>query len=207
VTAILLALASLALLGTAALALAFRTEGEPRAMCLTLLAGGTLSLGLFLAALAPPAVQRIIVVCLALVAVAGLVAFFLPVGRGAPGHAAPPGRIDERDIMFARARLEPGTPAYEAYYTLHPEKKAGDDRTRALPGLLSPAARAYDPGVFAAISGTFDLIDALREQVDGPVAAERFGLDPQAATAYVKGLAGYWGARATGVARLRPENI
>jgi ferredoxin len=207
VTAVLAGVGVLVFAGTGTLALAFRAEGVPRAMRLTLLLGGTLSLGLLTAALAPPAVQRIVVAGLALVAVAGLVAFFLPVGRGAPEHKAPSERIDERDIMFARARLEPGTPEYKAYYGMRPEKKAGDDRTRALPGLLSPAARAYHPAVFAAISGTFDLIDALRDQVRGPVATEHLDLEPQAATAYVKGLARYWGARAAGVTRVRPYHV
>ena len=75
----------------------------------------------------------------------------------------PKTRIDERDIMFARARLEPGTPNYEAYYALRPENKAGDDKTRSLPGLLSPEASEANPLVFAATDASFEPVRALRD--------------------------------------------
>ena len=32
-------------------------------------------------------------------------------------------RIDERDIMFSRNLLEPGSERFEAYYREHPDKR------------------------------------------------------------------------------------
>ncbi|MEJ2212207.1 MAG: reductive dehalogenase domain-containing protein [Anaerolineae bacterium] len=132
--------------------------------------------------------------------------FLLPVGRAEPA-GAPGRRYDERDIMFARARLVPGSAEYDEYYSLRPEHKAADDRMRALPGLLSPDSREAHPHVFAATGATFDYIEGLRDRVDGPLAAERLAMDPEAATTWVKGLARYWGARAVGVAELRDYHV
>ena len=60
--------------------------------------------------------------------------------NGRPAH-----RVDERVIMFARARLEPGSEEFERYYREHPEHLASDNRLRRLPGLLSPRAKLAEP--------------------------------------------------------------
>jgi ferredoxin len=39
-------------------------------------------------------------------------------------------RVDERDIVFARNKLKPGTPQYDEYYATHPELKEVDDEIR-----------------------------------------------------------------------------
>ena len=62
----------------------------------------------------------------------------------------PSRRVDERDIMFARGRLAPGSPEYQAYYALRPENRSRDDHTRSLPGLLSTEAELAEPLSFAA---------------------------------------------------------
>jgi ferredoxin len=43
----------------------------------------------------------------------------LPVGSVAPGPDTSQARVDERETMFARARLQPGSPQYVAYYEAH----------------------------------------------------------------------------------------
>jgi ferredoxin len=116
-------------------------------------------------------------------------------------------RIDERDIMFSRGRLEPGSPNYEAYYATRPENQAGDDKTRLLPGLLSPRSSAFHPLVFASTDASFGLTEALRDAVDGPVAVERAEADAASMTGFVKDLARYYGALAVGVAELRPYHF
>ncbi len=39
-------------------------------------------------------------------------------------------RVDERDIVFTRDEYEVGTTKYEDYYSLHPGRKASDDKMR-----------------------------------------------------------------------------
>jgi len=123
----------------------------------------------------------------------------------------PRGRFDERDIMFARARLQPGSPEFEAYYAMRPQNRRPDDLTRRMPGLLSPDAVLGDARLFASAEASFGLTEALREAVDGPVAAkpqpEIAELSREAIADYVKALARYYGAREVGVAVLQPYHV
>lgn len=182
-------------------------EGERRAarraFALALMGG----IGFALAAFAPFALRLVFLA----VWVLGLgiigVLFMLPVGRVAIGDDTPKRRVDEREIMFARARLRPGSAEYQAYYAMHPEHQESDDRTRSKPGLLSPQARFANPFLFASPEGSFGLTGALRDAVDGPVAGERRVLPPAALTAYLKGLARYYGALDVGIAELKPYHV
>ncbi|MEJ2733548.1 MAG: reductive dehalogenase domain-containing protein [Anaerolineae bacterium] len=206
-SAILIALGLVTLLGLGAFAATSLREGERRASRLAFGLAVALALIFALSALLPAAARLAVLSLLALVAVAGALLFALPTGRVERGREVPQKRHDERDIMFARARLEPGSPNYDAYYTLRPENKAGDDRTRSLPGLLSPDAREANPPVFAACEATFDLIETLRGPVDGPVAPESLDWKAGAITDYVKSLTRFWGAHSVGIAELRPYHI
>jgi hypothetical protein len=62
----------------------------------------------------------------------------------------PRGRIDERDTMFSRRELQPGTEKYDNYYKRKPENKAPDDNFKTKPGLLKPGTVHYNPFHFAA---------------------------------------------------------
>ncbi|MGD2206041.1 MAG: reductive dehalogenase domain-containing protein [Anaerolineae bacterium] len=195
------------LLGFGAFALVSLREGERRAATIALALAVAGSLPIFLFTLLPDGGQWIVLGVVGLAAVVGAILFLLPIGRAEWGNDEPKARIDERDIMFARARLEPGTANYDAYYALRPENRASDDKTRSLPGLLSPEASEANPLVYAATDASFELCGVLDRAVDGPVVANRVDHDPAAITATVKALARYWGARAVGVAELRPYHI
>ena len=206
-SAILIAIGLLTLLGFGAFAVTSLCEGERRAARLAFGLAVTLALIFTLSALLPAAARLAVLSLLALAAVVGAVLFALPIGGVERGREVPRKRHDERDIMFARARLEPGSPNYNAYYALRPENKAGDDKSRSLPGLLSHDASEANPPVFAACEATFDLIETLHGAVDGPVAPEAQDWQPDAMTDYIKGLARYWGAHTVGIAELKPYHI
>jgi ferredoxin len=155
----------------------------------------------------PAAVQRILFGLLALVGILSLGLFFLPIGRISMGDDIPKKRFDERDIMFARWRLRPGSPEYKAYYAMHPENQISDDRTRSKPGLYSPDTRFANMYLFASVQSSFDLTEALRESVDGPVSQDRYELPPPDMTAYLKSLARYYGAFQVGVTALQPYHV
>ena len=142
-----------------------------------------------------------------LAGVAAGVLFVLPIGREVPSGERPRTRVDERTIMFARWRLKPGTPQYEAYYREHPEHKAPDEAIRSLPGLLNPNAPMAEPLAFAATDAAFFLPEALREAVDGPVSSRQQTLSPERATQYLKHLAHYFGAHSCGIAELRDYQV
>ena len=104
----------LAVMGLACLESA--CNGEQRAARVSLLLAGVGAAALFLITLLPAQVQLASVGLLGLGFVSAAALFVLPVGQVADRIETPRSRYDERDIAFARARLEPGTDDYEAYY-------------------------------------------------------------------------------------------
>lgn len=135
-----------------------------------------------------------------------LLANVLSAGKLRVEDRTPRTRTDERDIMFARYRLTPGSSQYEQYYSWRPEKKPGDDRLRHLPGLLSPHAKLYHPIGFPAAAASFTIIEALQTQVAGSV-ADQVQMTPAEATAVVKQLAMHYGSHSVGITELRDYHV
>ncbi len=206
-SATLIAIGLVTLLGLGTFAATSLHEGQQRAARVSLGLAIALSLVFFLSALLPAPARLVVLSLLALAAVVGAVLFVLPIGRVERGNDVPHKRFDERDIMFARVRLEPGSPNYDAYYALRPGSKASDDKTRSLPGLLSHDASQANPPVFAATRASFAMIETLRDAVDGPVAPQPQEWGVNAMTGYVKGLTRYWGAHSVGIAELKPYHV
>jgi ferredoxin len=182
-------------------------EGEPRATRLSLFAALLGSVPLFLSSILPPEIRSAVLIVLAGLTLIGIVLFPLPIGKVEKGHDIPQKRVDERDIMFARARLDPGSPEYEAYYTSRPENLESDNKIRSLPGLLSPDAQKANARVFAVADASFDLTEAVREEVDGVMAPNRIQKSPVENTAFLKDLTLYLGARSVGIAELKPYHV
>ncbi|MGD2216174.1 MAG: reductive dehalogenase domain-containing protein [Gemmatimonadales bacterium] len=116
-------------------------------------------------------------------------------------------RIDERDIMFSRRLLEPGTARFEEYYAAHAEKRGADDAFRALPGLMARGSTMYDPFAYAAAGATEATVEYMRPLVEGEVAAERRVTDPAEITDFIKGWVLKLGAMSVGVTGLRDCHV
>jgi len=178
-------------------------EGERRAALVSMLAAAVGAAAFFGMALLPAGARAVAaagtVGLVVLLAVVGL----LPIRRRLAGNGRPDRRVDERDIMFARARLVPGTAEYDSYYAMRPENRPGDDRTRSLPGLMSPDSKKAEPMAFASAEASFLITEALSDAVDGPVAEVRIDHAPDVAARLVKVLAGSFGAVDTGITGLR----
>ncbi len=200
----LLLMGILILVGLVAFGMVSLAEREKRAAAVALILALLTPLP-FLAASTVQPVLSIFIIASLCVVLLGL--FFLPLGSGAPLHGRPTRRVDEREIMFARARLVPGSPEFESYYAMHPEHREGDDRTRALPGLCSPDAAMADSEAFASAAASDALVRALRPEVDGPVGAQRRQLSATEATAEIKQLALDLGALDVGVTELQPYHV
>ena len=182
-------------------------EGEPRATRLSLLGAALGSVSLILASLLPPDFRLIVLIGLASLTVIGFVLFLLPIGRVEKGYDIPQKRVDERDIMFARTRLRPGSPEHQAYYARRPENLNSDEKIRALPGLLSPNAQKANALVFAVAKASFQLTEAVHEEVDGAVAPNRAQKSPGENTSFLKELTLYLGVRSVGIAELKPYHV
>jgi ferredoxin len=182
-------------------------ESEPRATRISLLVALLGSVPIFLGSFLPPEVQSVILIAITVVLILGAVLFFLPIGRVKGGNDIPHKRVDERDIMFARFRLKPGTADHDAYYAMRPENLASDEKVRSLPGLLSPDAQKGNAWVFAVAEASFDLTEAVREEVDGEIALNQVQAPPSDNSSLLKDLTIYFGARSAGITKLQPYHI
>lgn len=157
-------------------------EKENRAAILALLAGIILSTPFFLfGQLEVPGPSWIMTVIKSIPPVVILSLFFPFRGRAGYIPGNPVLRFDERDSLFSRAELEPGTERYESYYRRRPGNKTGDDEWRQLPGLLRSGSRYYDPILFAAANSIFGrIVDDLHPRVEGAVSDGRSELNDTA---------------------------
>ena len=206
-TAALLWIGLAVMAGLAAFGLVSIREREHRAAVIAFLLTAAGSVPFLAGAFLPVAARIGVLAALAGAVGGGLVLWFLPIGVVRNGNGRPSRRVDERDVMFARARLRPQSPEFEAYYAMRPDNREPDDRTRELPGLLSPAAAKADPVVFATARASFQVTHALREAVDGPVSRDRSEKPAEEMTEVVKRLAPHLGARDVGIAELRPYHV
>ena len=190
-----------------AFALVSLREGERRAARISALTGSAAIVVFVAGGALPDGARQVAVGVLIVVVLVMAVAWFLPIGVSGVANGRPDHRVDERDIMFARARLEPGTARYDAYYSAHPEHREDDDRTRSLPGLLSDDARMAEPGAFASARASFVLTEALKDAVDGPVAPITSEMTPEEAVRMVKSVAAYHGAVDVGITAVRDYHV
>ena len=121
---------------------------------------------------------------------------------------APVRWADERDIMFSRALLEPGTERYEAYYRERPHLREKDDLFRREAGLLKPGSTQHHAMGFAAADAAFWTVEKLRPFVEGdgglPAAVAP---DPARVTRFLKAWALKLGAHSVGVTPLRDHHL
>jgi len=144
-----------------------------------------------------------------------------------PGPLEP---FDERDTVFARTRLRPGTETYAEYYGRRPEREHADERTRAQPSLASPGTRRYRPGSGALCDATFEASELVADAIDRADEGPEFGGTPKnlgaedgepatgprhpcrfesagALTRWIKGAALFLGAADVGATRLDPAFV
>ncbi len=182
-------------------------EGEQKASIwaagITLIGTALLSSSLILS---PQGKMIFIGILLGLGLITALV-FYFPLGKESGENSYPHHKVDEREIIFARARLIPGSTNYETYYRLHPEHQKQDDASRKKPGLLSPEASYTETLHSAAAGASFYLTDALREAVDGQIAEQKKDSSPEIQTRMVKYLTKYYGALDCGITILKPTHI
>lgn len=119
----------------------------------------------------------------------------------------PPGKIDERDIMFSRRLLKKGDGRYEEYYGNNPDKLEVDDNFRTKPGLLNENATLYHPFLFNSSGATFNTVEQLHSFVDGEIAEARIDVQPENITNYIKQWCIKIGAVSVGITELKDYHL
>jgi len=181
-------------------------EKEPRAARLALMLAMTeaIAFSSFLFLFSAQA-QQIVLWSLAGLAIISVIVYSLPIGRWKETPQIPEKKIDERTIMFARMRMQHGTPEYEAYYKMHPKHKAGDERIRARG--WGGKSGLHVKVMEMAAEASFTAVCSLRDAVDGEVAAQKIEISAEERTDFILNLARHFGARNAGVTRLEPYHI
>lgn len=162
---------------------------------------------LFLIAILPQPIQISFLIIFGGLVVGFSVLLILPIGKVEYGIDVPQMRFDERDVVFARYYLVPGSDNYRSYYAMRPENEGGDEQIRNRPGLYSPKARIVNPTILASPKASFFLTDALYGVVDGPISDRGSNLSTEEMTGYIKRLTKYYGALDVGIAPLKPHHV
>ena len=119
----------------------------------------------------------------------------------------PSRRFDERDTMFSRRELVPGTERFDDYYAMNPEKKVADNKFRKKPGLLRAGTKYYDPILFAAANSLFDRVKVLHPRVEGEPSPKIADIDPAGISGTLLRMILEWGAHSAGITKLRDYHV
>lgn len=113
-------------------------------------------------------------------------------------------RFDERDNVQARNTLEPGSANYLEFYARHPEWEQMDAVTRELSKKM--VGNPLDFLFFLQLIGGVAQ-RGMEDQVDGPVAPQRFELSAERAAEKIKGFARHLGADLVRIGPLNPAFV
>lgn len=119
----------------------------------------------------------------------------------------PSEKHDERDIMFSRNELIPGTNRFIHYYKRNPQNKQMDEKFRANPGLLSTQSTFYHPLYFASANANFNTVKAFHQITDGNVSSSKTDYDQEDLKTYIKWWAKYCGAHSIGITELKDYHL
>lgn len=95
-------------------------------------------------------------------------------------------KIDERDIMFSRAELNPNSENFNNYYQDKPEKLKIDNEIRKNPGLCSPDSKFYNPKTFKLAEENFRIIDDLAKHLQMQPSEARQEISPYKISKLIK---------------------
>jgi reductive dehalogenase len=137
-----------------------------------------------------------------------LAIFLIPFrGRIQYAYQQPAKRIDERDTMFSRQELVPGSKRYEEYYKRRPGHESLDNNFRRKPGWLKPGSKYFDRVSFATVQSIFDEVESLYPRVDGEPVQSRVEADPTVFTDAILQMARKLGAHSSGITELADHHV
>ncbi|MEJ2053858.1 MAG: reductive dehalogenase domain-containing protein [Calditrichaceae bacterium] len=137
-----------------------------------------------------------------------IIIIFLPVSNPPVfNNMVPNSRFDERDTMFARNDLVPGSENFKDYYNLRPENLEPDNQFRSLPGLLSSQARYFHPAGFASAGAVFTATAHLKPLIQGKPSGQTYNISADDLTGYIKRWSKKLGAEDCGITELKDYHV
>lgn len=190
------------------IALVSQREREKRATKVSLFLALILALPFILLGIIPIDINPVVVYI-----PFGLICFIillliLPIrGKTIQDVEIPSNRFDERDTMFSRRLLEPGSSRFETYYRENPGKKSLDDRFRDNPGLLARGSSLFNVYTFASAHASFDTVRSFWPIIDGVPDNKKENPDPGKITQFIKNWTRKLGAVSVGITELKEYHL
>jgi reductive dehalogenase len=116
-------------------------------------------------------------------------------------------KYDERDIMFARNRLQYHPHLAEKYYNAHPENRETDKKIHSKPELGEPGSTYYDSLRSPIFDAAFAYLHRTRGASKGEAAQEKKETDPHEITGIIREMGRYFGAIDVGITPVKPYHI
>ncbi|MCL3782610.1 reductive dehalogenase [Prolixibacteraceae bacterium JC049] len=116
-------------------------------------------------------------------------------------------QIDERDIMFSRARMAPDSDRFKEYYQRKPENYILDKKWRKLPGLMSSNSKLNHRLLYAAADAGFATVEALHPLVEtNRKANTKANYSEKELTTFIKKWAQHLGALDCGITVIKENH-
>lgn len=119
----------------------------------------------------------------------------------------PDQHADERDVMFSRNEIKPGSERFNEYYTRRPENLERDNQFRSKPGLLSSKSTFYDRYSFASSGASFEAVSAFFGMRDGVPSDIKHSDDPHKLIRFLKAWGKKLGAIDVGITEMKPYHF
>ena len=112
-------------------------------------------------------------------------------------------QIDERDIMFSRNELQPGTDRFKEYYSKNPDKLLLDNEFRSEPGLTAEKSIFYNELAYKAANASFFTVEQFNKSVDGSINPKKSNIDRNELSKFIKNWSKKLGALSVGITELK----
>jgi ferredoxin len=113
-------------------------------------------------------------------------------------------QYDERDIMFARNRLQFHPDLASRYYAAHPEKRETDEKIHRKKEPGQPGHLYYDPYRSPVFDASFTYLHRTRGASQGNAAAEKKNVDSKTISQVIDETARFYGAVDVGITPVKP---
>jgi len=179
------------------------TEREWRASLASLLIGLVLVAPVIITWILRDDIGSLPLLIITVIYLAVSILVFIPIRSRTPSYDDPVSRIDERNIMFSRKLLEPGSERFDKFYSNNPGLREADDKFRSKPGLLKKGSHYYNPVAFNAAEASFATVKSFHNLVEGKPSEERIPLEREEITLYLKQWARKLGAVSVGITEVK----
>lgn len=132
----------------------------------------------------------------------GLGILLSPKPRQALEVETEPEKVDERDVIFARFDIQPGSEKYIEYYSRKRQNQAIDDDIRKLPDILSSSHLPKNPVLFSLADAEFEFLENLLTYVDGNAGLKKRAGSAEFNTRMIKDVIRYLGSEICGICEL-----